>query len=292
MSVLLTLIKRLTAQRINLTFCALATLVALLAAFPALASSPVQDPAIARCEPAVASEWSGTSIQVELYIQDVADLYGADVRLSFDASGLQVEDANNYPDDGVQIEPISDFLSADFIIKKDADNDEGTIWYAVTETNPTEPATGSGSIARATFDALRAGTYTLPFTYHKLTTRTGEEIPSAVQDCQITFWGPIELEISRTVNGNELSWSYLGADIHHFEVWRSNTQPYLLPDDGEAISLQPGPPPGDTIYEDTDAGAEQNQYYLVRGVKADDVTKSAPSNRVGAFHFALVPGNL
>ena len=244
--------------------------------------------AIVRCEPLEASAWSSTSIVIDMYVENAASLYGADERLAFDPTGLQVVDANNYPDDGVQIEPLDDFLQPDYVIKKDADNSEGTIWYAATQVSPTMEVTGSGPIARITFDAIRAGTYILPVTYAKLSDRHGTEITSTTQDCSVTFWGPIDLSIARVNGNNELSWSYLGTDIDHFEVWRSNTQPYLTPEGADAIQLQPDPT--GTTFTDTDAPTTENQYYVVRGVKADDVTKSAPSNRVGAFHFALVPG--
>ena len=277
---------------IGRVFLALTTAaVLLLLARPMLVSSQGGSEPIVRCAPLEASEWAGTSITIDMYIENVVDLYAADERLAFDATGLQVEDANNYPDDGVQIEPLDDLMKPDYVIKKDADNSEGTIWYAATQVSPTMQVTGSGSIARITFDAIRAGTYTLPVTYAKLSDRHGVEITSTTQDCRIIFWGPIDLTISRPADDNDLSWSYLGSDIDHFEVWRSNVQPYLTPEGPDAVQLQPDPAPGATTYTDADAPTSENQYYVVRAVKADAITKSAPSNRVGAFHFALVPGS-
>jgi hypothetical protein len=245
---------------------------------------------IARCEPLDASEWSGTSLSIEMYIENATDLYGADERWGFDPTGLQVVDTDAQTE-GVQIEPIGTFLPTDYVIKKIADNDEGTVWYADTLMNPSEPVSGSGPIARVTFEAIRAGTYDIPVTYAKLSARDGTEIPSIKQDCTVTFWGPIDLVIHRVNGNNELSWSYLGSDIDHAEVWRSNTQPYLTPEGADAVLLTPGPAAGETTYTDTDAPTSVNQYYIVRAVKADGTTKSAPSNRVGAFHFALVPGS-
>ena len=148
---------------IGRVFLALTTAaVLLLLARPMLVSSQGGSEPIVRCAPLEASEWAGTSITIDMYIENVVDLYAADERLAFDATGLQVEDANNYPDDGVQIEPLDDLMKPDYVIKKDADNSEGTIWYAATQVSPTMQVTGSGSIARITFDAIRAGTYTLP----------------------------------------------------------------------------------------------------------------------------------
>ncbi|MCP4200270.1 MAG: hypothetical protein GY762_24260 [Proteobacteria bacterium] len=104
--------------------------------------------------------------------------------------------------------------------------------------------------------------------------------------CTVT----IDLDITRSGGDNDLSWSGLGVGIRRYEVWRSGTNPYLVPDTGDAYELVPAPLIGATIYKDSEPEVNFNQYYVIRAVKADGAPKSAPSNRVGAFHFSIVPG--
>jgi hypothetical protein len=106
--------------------------------------------------------------------------------MSFDPSAVQVIDADPGAG-GTQILPLDVFLSPDFVVRRVADNSAGTIWYASTQVNPSEPATGSGPLARITFQPLRATTTPLRFTFVQLGARGGVEIPSSSQDCQIVL---------------------------------------------------------------------------------------------------------
>ena len=156
------------------------------AAAPALGQGPGADGTIVRCNPAVVTGSLRSGVSVEIYVENVADLYGADVRLSYDPASVQVKDADPAAD-GVQIEVLSGFLKPDFVVRKTADNTAGTIWYAATQVNPTLPVSGSGALARVTLLPQMAGTFTMPFTYQKLVLRTGAQIPATAQDCVITF---------------------------------------------------------------------------------------------------------
>lgn len=146
---------------------------------------------IVRCDPATIAGPLGNTIEIDIYVENVVDLWAADVRLGFDTTALQVMDAEPASADSVQILPLDTFLSPDYVVRKVANNEAGTIWYAATQTNdpanPKDPVSGSGPLARVTFRALRAGQFTLPITYHKLVLRTGTEIPSTAQGCSITF---------------------------------------------------------------------------------------------------------
>jgi hypothetical protein len=133
------------------------------AAAPALGQGPGADGTIVRCNPAVVTGPLRSGVSVEIYVENVVDLYG------------------------VQIEVLSGFLKPDFVVRKIADNTAGTIWYAATQVNPTLPVSGSGALARVTLLPQMAGTFTMPFTYQKLVLRTGVQIPATAQDCVITF---------------------------------------------------------------------------------------------------------
>jgi hypothetical protein len=114
------------------------------------------------------------TVRLDIGIEDVADLWAGDVRLSFDPTLLQVEDAR--PGGLVEIQPGT-FPQPDWIVVNQADNTAGTIWYAVSQRNPTLPQDGSGVMASIVFKALSPGISPIRFTYQKLVTRTGEQIP-------------------------------------------------------------------------------------------------------------------
>ena len=146
------------------------------------------DDAIARCEPLNASGPYGQDLTVDIYIQNVVDLYGADVRWSFDTAIAQVVDADgNVP--GTQIQPLYTFMVPGFIIKKEADNVAGTVWYAATQLNPSPPVSGSGSLARVTFRANAPGSFPLLVTSAQLSKAGGIPIPVTTMNCSVTFTG-------------------------------------------------------------------------------------------------------
>lgn len=162
---------------------------ALEAAGPGAVTSPVSGPVqgtIVRCEPAAITVPVGVVTSLDLYVQDVGDLYGADLQLSFDPGVVRVVDADQSAT-GVQIQPLSDFLKPDFVVRKVADNISGTIWYAAVQVSPTLPVTGSGSLARVTLLPQATGTYSMPFTHQELVRRNGTRITATPQECWMTF---------------------------------------------------------------------------------------------------------
>lgn len=152
-------------------------------------------PAIARPDPLSRTAGVGDLVTVKLYIQDVADLYGADIKMAFDPTILEAQDADaGVP--GIQIQPLAELLQPGFVIKRVACNEAipdnsdcptaGRVWLAVTQLNPTPPATGSGGVATITFRALRQGVSNLTITSQKFADRQGLEIPSIGQSGSIT----------------------------------------------------------------------------------------------------------
>ncbi len=162
------------------------------------------DGAIARCEPLNASGPFGQDLVVDIFIQDVVDLYGADAQLSFDAAIAQVVDADaNIP--GVQIQPLASFMVPGFVIKKEANNSAGTIWYAATQINPSPPVSGSGPLARITFRALAPGAFTLAITSAQLSKAGGIPIPVTTVNCSVTFTGGTPATNTPTPTGTPTS---------------------------------------------------------------------------------------
>jgi hypothetical protein len=157
------------------------------------------DSAIVRPDPLVAVVYVGGQVVVNLYVQDVVNLYGADIRISFDPAVLQVVDADPSVL-GVQIQPLSSFLIPDFVVRKKACNAVdptdpdcqvgGVVWYAVTQLNPSTPVSGSGPLAAVTFKRLQPGTTVLKVTHNQLADRFGALIPSSSQN------GVVELPVA------------------------------------------------------------------------------------------------
>lgn len=92
---------------------------------------------------------------VDIRVEDVQNLYGLELRLVFNPDIVHVVDAD--PDEeGIQI-ASSDFLVPDFQVKNEADNENGTVWYAMSQMAPRDPANGSGVLVSILFEAVGAG---------------------------------------------------------------------------------------------------------------------------------------
>lgn len=166
----------------------LALLMAALFGSLGLRAAPAQD-AVVRCDPEVVAVQMGETVSFTIFVEDVVDLYGADVQMSFDPTVAQVVDADPGKG-GTQIEILEDFLSPDFTIRDRADNVAGTIWYANTQVNPTEAVSGSGPLARVTMEPLKPGSFDVIVTSWQLGRRNGTEIPSVARNCRVTFFDP------------------------------------------------------------------------------------------------------
>ena len=86
--------------------------------------------------------------------------------------------------------------------------------------------------------------------------------------------------IAAVDNDVQLSWS---SSSPGFDVFRSTNEPYFSDPSVHATT-------GTTSWTNTGAAGDvaNNQYYYVRSVAG---CSSAPSQTVGEFDFALVPGN-
>jgi hypothetical protein len=90
----------------------------------------------------------------EVTIEGAINAYGVELHLSFDPKRLSVVDADER--DGIQVE-AGEFMfqpGQAFIAQNEADNQAGTILFALTRLPPHDPVTGSGVLLRATFERL------------------------------------------------------------------------------------------------------------------------------------------
>ncbi len=107
--------------------------------------------------------------------------------------------------------------------------------------------------------------------------------------------GPLtDLAAAESDDGVVLTWTHGSYAVARYEVYRSTTSPYFLPDDPDAQKLADVSPPAlGAIASYTDSTAfnvPPNAYFYV--IVAVDRAGQIypPSNRVGAFNFELTPG--
>ena len=108
----------------------------------------------AKVYPQPVSADNGT-LTVDLMAENVTDLYGVEFRLTYDPSVVSIQDANPQQE-GLQIEAGS-FLPADqgFVVANTVNETDGTINFAMTLLNPAPPVSGTGPLARLTFNMLQ-----------------------------------------------------------------------------------------------------------------------------------------
>lgn len=168
-------------------------------------TATAQTGTIVRCDPPAAAGYPNQTLTVNLYIQDVANLYGADLELQFDPTIARVVDEDpSVP--GVQILPLTGFLVPGFVLFKEANNGTGNVHYALTQLNPTPPATGSGALARVRFQPLQPGSFQATYVRTDLSDRNGVPISSTAQTCDLSwacYWA--DLNCSCQVDSVDIS---------------------------------------------------------------------------------------
>lgn len=158
----------------------------LLIVWPALASRLVKGQAhlspgtVMRFDPAHLSLEKGQEAWITLHIEDVRNLYGAQVRLMFNPSLIEIVDA--VPGGGINIEP-GDTPYPDFVVLNRADNVRGEIMYVVAQIAPRPPVSGSGVLARVRVRAKASGSTVMVFTEHLLADREAREIVNSADTC-------------------------------------------------------------------------------------------------------------
>jgi hypothetical protein len=142
-----------------------------------LFSSPVSAEGGARVYLQPVDSAEGT-LTVDVIAENVAEMYGAEVRLKYDPTVLSVLDADARQD-GIQIE-AGNFLPVNqgFTVVNKVDETAGTITYAITLLKPALPVNGSGPLARVTFNVLQDIPATIDIEKAKLVAINLQTIPS------------------------------------------------------------------------------------------------------------------
>jgi hypothetical protein len=123
---------------------------------------------------------------VDVVVDNVADLYGAEIQLNFDPAQMEVQDANPRLE-GTQIAP-GPFLAVEdrFVVTNRVDAADGLITFVVTLLNPAAPASGSGVLATVAFKTVGGGPYSLKVTRAQLVSSALVSIPSTTEDLPLT----------------------------------------------------------------------------------------------------------
>ncbi len=129
----------------------------------------------------------GNTTTVDIRIEDVTGLYGAEVHLTFDPALLEVVDGNSGMA-GVQIQPGT-FPNPHFLAQNVVDQTAGKIHFAVSQGPGDDPVSGSGVLATITFQGEAAGTSAISFDNILLSDQEGESIAADTQDGSVTVTG-------------------------------------------------------------------------------------------------------
>jgi hypothetical protein len=146
-------------------------------------SSAAQPQTVVKITPQTLKLRVGERAIVDLEIEQVAELFGAEVHLTFDPEVLEVIDADTAKD-GIQIE-AGTMPAPDFVVQNAADNQMGTVDYALTQLKPSEPRSGSGLLARVTFRGKRAASSQILLEQFVLADIEGTAIEATPQHAQV-----------------------------------------------------------------------------------------------------------
>ncbi len=119
---------------------------------------------------------------VTVQLEDVVDLYGAEVQLQFDPAQLKVRDEDPRLD-GVQIAP-GPLLAFDnrFVAANKADNQAGLIDFVFTLLKPAPPIQNEGVLATIIFEVSGNGPFTIKVKEVKLVSAKLVAIPVTTTD--------------------------------------------------------------------------------------------------------------
>jgi hypothetical protein len=154
-------------------------------AVPTVPPAPAVAPVRVRLESAAPTVGSSAPTNVNIVLEGVKNLYGAEVHLLFDPTLLQQQDADtNLP--GNQFVLGSSFnKSSSFVALNKADNQVGTADFAVTLLNPAPALEGRVVLATLRFLAVKAGTATVRCTQVILANREGQALPNVCDEIKL-----------------------------------------------------------------------------------------------------------
>ncbi len=155
-----------------------------------------QDPTTVRCRVENTTLDVGQTTTLFIEVLNVSQLYGYELRLKYNASRVQFQDADAAKPD-VNL-AIGTFLKPDFVFSNVADNSKGEVLLVVTQLSPSVAVDGSGELARATLEATRPGIIQFSFADVILSDPTGKAITTRLTGCTLEITGVEETATSTT----------------------------------------------------------------------------------------------
>ncbi len=113
----------------------------------------------------------GSSATLQVHIQDADQVYGFDVRLSFNPDVIEMQEIQ-----------LGEFVDPGFVLVNAVDNVNGTAQYAMTQLNPSPARDGSGVLLRLVLRGINTGGSAVTFTAVQLARRDGSVQPSGWQN--------------------------------------------------------------------------------------------------------------
>ena len=158
---------------------ALAMLAAALAVAMPAAPSAAGETTMVVVLPASGNHEVGDLLLVEVHVQNVTNLYGADIKLNFDPGRLQAV--------STQVTPRSDLLSPDLVLIKSANNNTGEIQYVVSQVGA-DPVSGSGALFSFQVRFVGPGVASIAIEQQTLASLDGQ-IPAGIGDANYAVTG-------------------------------------------------------------------------------------------------------
>ena len=168
-------------------------------------------------DPATLDISAGDNATVEIWVEGVAELAGAEIQLAFDPEILEVVDANSSTE-GVQI-AHGDFLTPDFVVQNEADPKMGLIEYAIACIPLDRAVSGSGVLARITLHAVAEGEASVNVDRALLANARGESIGVETSSSRIDVSGPGQRALTSELLAVVGTASVLGGCVA--VVWRT-----------------------------------------------------------------------
>jgi len=126
-------------------------------------------------------------VSVSIQVEDVTNLFGLDLAVTFDVARLEALDGDGNAENGVQFIP-GDLLdvSQGFAVRDVVDNVTGKARYVFALAAPAAPVSGSGTLVRLVFRTRGAGSGPIKLDSVMLADDQASIIPVIVADGSIT----------------------------------------------------------------------------------------------------------
>jgi len=141
---------------------------------------------VVRLVPATAQVGVGEAVPVQVVVDNVTNLFGVEVHLTFNPALLEVVDADSGTD-GIQVS-LGPFLSVEFVAQNTVDAAAGRVDFGFSQVTAV-PRSGSGTIATITFRGKAAGSSPLNFTNVILADQSGGPIAATAQNGAVNVGG-------------------------------------------------------------------------------------------------------